>query len=124
MCDEGGGILVQPANPQTHPQSSPPSPRLPRIIMDEVQEEALQFKLRQQTFRKFTAWAVGKLAGFPSQAGLKVTWLFLSGSMTAGIRKYVLNVKGLKDDGVGRELVVRVGVGVRVRVRLLHENPK
>jgi hypothetical protein len=78
--------------------------------MDEVQEEALQFKLRQQTFRKFTAWAVGKLAGFPSQAGLKVTWMFLSGSMTAGIRKYVLNVKGLKDDGVGRELVVRVGV--------------
>ena len=111
MCDEGG--VQSCAYPQTHhPQSSPPSPRLPRIIIDECQEEALQFKLREQTFRRFTAWAVGDfdLQGFPSKAGLKVTWMFLSGSMTAGIRKYALNVKGLTEDGVGRDLVVRVGV--------------
>ena len=98
-------------NPQTHhPQSSPPTPRLRRLIIDEAQEEAMQFKLREKIFRRFTLWAVGDLPGFPLKLGLAVTWLFLSGSMTPGIRKYVLAVKGLDENGVGRDLVVRVGV--------------
>ncbi|GMI26411.1 hypothetical protein TrCOL_g4744, partial [Triparma columacea] len=75
---------------------------LSTIFIDEPQEFASQYLLREEAFRKFSTWATGPY-------GKLIFWVLMSGSLTPVVKSFVVGMLGYDDDAL-EDKFVRIGL--------------